>query len=33
LQIKDLDNGYLAIDIDFTSNNRKLPLYLFDLIK
>ncbi len=32
-QIKDLDNGYLAIDIDFTSNNRKIPLWLFSFIK
>jgi len=32
-QIKDLDNGYLAIDIDFTSNKRKIPLLLFSFIK
>jgi len=32
-QIKDLNNGYLAIDIDFTSNNRKIPLWLFGFIK
>ena len=32
-QIKDLDNGYLAIDIDFTSNNKKIPLWIFSFIK
>ena len=32
-QIKDLDNGYLALDIDFTSNNKKIPLWLFSFIK
>ena len=32
-QIKDVDNSYLAIDIDFTSNNKKIPLWLFSFIK
>lgn len=32
-QIKDIDNGYLAIDIDFTSNKRKIPLWLFGFMK
>ena len=32
-QIKDLDNGYLATDIDFTSNNKKIPLWIFSFIK
>ncbi len=31
-QIKDLDSGYLAIDIDFTSNDRKIPLWLFGFL-
>ncbi len=31
-QIKDLDNSYLAIDIDFTSNNKKIPLWLFGFL-
>ena len=32
-QIKDIEDSYLAIDIDFTSNNRKIPLWLFSFIK
>jgi len=32
-QIKNLDNGYLAINIDFKSNKRKIPLWLFNFIK
>jgi len=32
-QIKDMDDGYLAIDIDFTSNKKKIPLWLFSFIK
>ena len=32
-QIKDRDNSYLAIDIDFTSNDKKIPLWLFSLLK
>ena len=31
-QIKDLENSYLAIDIDFTTNNKKIPLWLFGCI-
>ena len=31
-QVKDLDNSYLAIDIDFTSNDKKIPLWLFSFI-
>jgi len=31
-QIKDLENSYLAIDIDFSSNNKKIPLWLFSFI-
>jgi len=33
IQIKDLENSYLALDIDFTSNNSKIPLWLFSFIK
>ena len=32
-QIKDLDNSYLAVDIDFSSNNKKIPLWLFSFIE
>ena len=32
-QVKDIKNSYLAIDIDFTSNNHKIPLWLFSFIK
>jgi len=32
-QIKDIKDSYLAIDIDFTSNNNKIPLWLFSFIK
>ena len=32
-QIKDKKNSFLAIDIDFTSNNNKVPLWLFSFIK
>lgn len=28
-QIKEIDNSFLAVDIDFTSNNKKIPLWLF----
>ena len=31
-QVKDLENSYLAIDIDFTSNNKKIPLWMFSFI-
>lgn len=32
-QVKDLENTYLAIDIDFSSNDKKIPLWLFSFIK
>jgi predicted AAA+ superfamily ATPase len=32
-QIKDIKNSYLAIDIDFTTNDKKIPLWLFSFIK
>lgn len=32
-QVKDLENSYLAIDIDFSSNDKKIPLWLFSFIK
>ena len=32
-QIKDVNDSYLALDIDFTSNDRKIPLWLFSFIK
>lgn len=32
-QIKDTKNSFLAVDIDFTSNNKKIPLWLFSFIK
>lgn len=32
-QVKDLENSYLALDIDFTSNNKKIPLWLFSFMK
>ena len=28
-QIKNIGNSYLAIDIDFSTNNKKIPLWLF----
>jgi len=31
-QIKDLKNSYLAIDTDFTSNDKKIPLWLFGFL-
>ncbi len=31
-QIKDLENSYLAVDIDFSTNDKKIPLWLFGLI-
>ena len=30
-QIKEIDHSFLAVDIDFTSNNKKIPLWLFSL--
>ena len=32
-QIKDVKNSFLALDIDFTSNNRKIPLWLFSFVE
>ena len=32
-QIKDVKNSFLAIDIDFTSNDKKIPLWLFSFLK
>jgi len=32
-QIKDVKNSYLAIDIDFTSNDKKIPLWLLSFLK
>ena len=32
-QIKDKNNSFLALDIDFSSNNNKVPLWLFSFIK
>ena len=32
-QIKDIQNAYLAIDTDFTTNERKIPLWLFGFIE
>ena len=32
-QIKDKSNSFLALDIDFSSNNNKVPLWLFSFIK
>ncbi len=32
-QIEDIDNGFLALDIDTSANKRKIPLWVFDLIK
>lgn len=32
-QIKDVDNSFLALDIDFTSNKRKIPLWLFSFVE
>ncbi|MEA1953653.1 MAG: hypothetical protein U9O24_04625 [Campylobacterota bacterium] len=31
-QIKDIENSFLVIDIDFSSNNNKVPLWLFGLL-
>lgn len=31
-QIKDMKNGYLVVDIDFTINDKKIPLWLFGFI-
>jgi len=32
-QIKDLVNSYLVIDIDFTSSDKKIPLWLFSFLE
>lgn len=31
-QIKDIQNSYLAVDIDFTTNDKKIPLWLFGFL-
>ena len=31
-QIKDVDHSYLALDIDFTTNDKKIPLWLFGFL-
>ena len=31
-QIKDIENSYLAVDIDFSSNSKKIPLWLFGFL-
>ncbi|RLA70010.1 MAG: hypothetical protein DRG09_04380 [Epsilonproteobacteria bacterium] len=31
-QIKDLKNSYLALDIDSSTNRRKIPLWLFGFL-
>lgn len=31
-QVKDLENSFLAIDIDFSSNAKKIPLWLFGFL-
>ncbi|MEA1920104.1 MAG: AAA family ATPase [Campylobacterota bacterium] len=31
-QIKDIEKSYLVLDIDFTSNDKKIPLWLFGFI-
>jgi len=31
-QIKNLSQSYLAIDTDFTTNNKKIPLWLFGFL-
>ena len=32
-QIKDIQNSFLAVDVDFTTTNKKIPLWLFGLLK
>lgn len=32
-QVKDIENSFLAIDIDFTSNDKKIPLWLFSFLQ
>ncbi len=31
-QIKDIKNSFLAVDIDFTTNDKKIPLWLFGFL-
>jgi len=31
-QIKEIDNGYLVVDVDFSTNERKIPLWLFGFL-
>ncbi len=32
LQVKDIKHSYLALDIDFTTNDKKIPLWLFGFL-
>ncbi len=32
-QIKDINHSYLVVDIDFTSNDKKVPLWLFGFLQ
>lgn len=32
-QIKDIEDSYLALDIDFSTNDKKIPLWLFGFMK
>ncbi len=32
-QIKDISHSYLAIDIDFTTNDKKIPLWIFGFLR
>lgn len=32
-QIKDIENSYLVVDIDFTTNGKKIPLWLFGFLE
>jgi len=31
-QVKDIENSFLALDIDFTTNDKKIPLWLFGFL-
>ncbi|MEA2049346.1 MAG: hypothetical protein U9O56_01235 [Campylobacterota bacterium] len=32
IQIKDIENSFIAVDIDFSTTNNKVPLWLFGLL-
>ncbi|MEA1914359.1 MAG: AAA family ATPase, partial [Campylobacterota bacterium] len=32
-QIKDIENSFIAVDIDFGTANNKIPLWLFGFLK